>query len=111
MEAVFVIRSAISIQQSAICNFNVRPRQLDPVSVADRLDVPGTGPGGRRGGGADVIDDTAQVAVADRLAVLAERNDGAVHQIDFRGRERETERLAARLHGVPAGVATEHEAR
>src|SRR5439155_9830340 len=83
----------------------------DPVSVADRLARRGTGHGDRRGGGADVIDDTAQVAVADRLAVLAERNDGAVYLIDFRVREGEAERLAARLHRVPAGVATEHEAR
>ena len=55
------------------------------MSVADRLDVRGArGRGGRRRR-ADAFDDAAQVAVADRLAVLAERDDGAVDLADLVG--------------------------
>ena len=53
------------------------------MSVADGFDVRRARGGVGRRGRADTIDDAAQVAVADRFAVLAERDDGAVDLIDL----------------------------
>src|SRR5579864_8376012 len=63
---------SISNQQSAFSNGS------DPVSVADGLDLCGARGGGGRRRSTDAVDDTPEIAVADRLAVLAERDDGAV---------------------------------
>ena len=51
---------------------------LDAVSVSDGLDVMRVGRGRRGVGRAHALDDAAEVAVADRLAVFAERDDRAV---------------------------------
>ena len=63
---------------------------------------------GRRAA-ADALDDPLQIAVADRLAMLAERDDRVVDLVEILDRQREAERLAPALHGVAARVASEHE--
>ena len=75
------------------------------MAVADRLDVRrtrGSGGGRRR---ADAIDDAPEIAVADRLAVLAERDDRAVDVADLFLGQREAQCLAARLDGVAPRMA------
>src|SRR4029079_19837930 len=78
---------------------------LDAVSVADGFHMVRRRRRGGRSRRADAIDDAAEIAVADRLAVLAERDHRAIDLADLGAAEREAERLAARLHGVAAGVA------
>src|SRR5215813_7719765 len=87
-------------------------RRSYSVSVADRLDMRG----GRRQCSRGLrrlnpLDDATQVVVADDLAMLAERDDCAVDEVEIGGGQREAERFAAALHGMPARVAAEHETR
>ena len=58
-----------------------------------------------------LLDDAPELAVADGLAMLGERDDGVVHLVEILGRQREAERFAPALHGVAARVASEHEPR
>ena len=58
---------------------------------------------------AQALDDAAQIAVADDLAVLTERNDGAVDLVDFARGDVQAERVAAPLNRVPAGMPAEHQ--
>src|SRR2546428_14144047 len=106
MAYLFRIDSPIN-PKSAILN----PQCLNSVSVADGFDVSGPGGRGRCGRRADAIDDAPQIAVGDRFAALAEGDDGVEDLIDFRGRQSEAERLAARLHGETSGAAPRPEAR
>ena len=68
--------------------------------VPDRFNVCRRRPGGRRRRRPHPIDDPAKIAIRDRLAMLAERDDGPVHLIHFVRREREPERLATGVYGV-----------
>src|SRR3989442_2543699 len=95
---------------SAGSAFVFRSRVLDAVSVADRFDVRRRG-AHRLDHGAQAIDDAPQVAVADGLAPLAERDHLAIDVLDLGGRHVEPDRLAALLHGVAARMASEHEPR
>ena len=71
------------------------------MAVADGFDVRGGCRAIRQRRRSHTIDDPSEVAVADRLAVLAERDDRLVHLVDFAVREAEPKRLASRLHGMP----------
>ena len=57
----------------------------------------------------DALDHAPEVVVADRLAMLAHRDDRVVDLREFVGRQHEPELLGAALHGVTARVAAEHE--
>src|SRR6185436_11514262 len=63
------------------CGLRICRRISDAVAVADGFDVPAGRLRRRRGRRARAIDDAAQIAVADGLAVLAERDHGAVDQV------------------------------
>src|SRR5438445_2201594 len=83
--------SAIRNPRSSIRNH----KWLHAVAVADRFDVMRARGTAGRGGRANVLDDAAEIAVADGLAMLAERDHRVVDLGDFRLRQREAERLAA----------------
>src|SRR3989442_14427700 len=95
---------------SAGSAFVFRSRVLDAVSVADRFDVRRRR-AHRLDHGAQAIDDAPQVAVADGLAPLAERDDLVVDVLDLGGPHAEPERPPAVLHGVAAPMAAQHQPR
>src|SRR5829696_5658200 len=89
------------------CGMPAADRRLDAVPVSHGFGV--------RWGAGTVrpypLEDPPEVAVADCLAMLAERDHGVVDVLDLDGRQREPERVAPLLHGVASGVAAEHQPR
>src|SRR5262245_23459133 len=65
--------------------------------------------GRRRAIAADAIDDALQVAVANRLAMLAHLDDRSIDLRDLLGLQLEAERLASPLHGVTPRMTSEDE--
>ena len=61
-----------------------------------------------RAGGSQTLDDTAQVAVANRLPMFAERDDGSIDLFDLDRSDAKPDRIAAALHRMPAGVPPDH---
>ena len=81
-----VVRDGMTSRRGIIPSFyeiadseNVRLGTLDAVSVAQCFRMRLGGVGARRAGQA--IDHAAQIAVADRFAMLREFNDGAIDEI------------------------------
>src|SRR6266516_614822 len=81
--------------------FVFRSRVLDAVSVADRFHVRRRR-AHRLGDCTQTIDDASQIAVADCLSPLDERNHLVIDVLDLDGCDAKPERIAALLHGMAA---------